>query len=101
MKNSDARELAKTITNDQLKRMLDRAKIGIKDWTVASKSNIGFSRGCHWNIMCRGYASKNEFSTILKFRMIQEYNEFLDDELKPPKIIKSIQKTIHHDPIFD
>ena len=100
MKNSHAKELSRTITQEQIAKMLERAKAEIKDWTKPSKANKGLSRGIHWNIFCKDFKVEVQCSWILKYRMIQEYGEFLPDELQPPKKSKPTIKTSHQDPIF-
>jgi hypothetical protein len=101
MNNKFAYELSRRITNEQIADMLEKAKTGVKDWTKASKANKGLSRGVHWNIFCKDFKVEKECSYILKYRMIQEYYEFLPTELQPPKKPKKLQKPpTHFDPIF-
>ena len=101
MNNRFAKELSRKITNIQIHDMLEKAKVGVKDWTKASKANKGLSRGVHWNIFCKDFKVENECSHILKYRMIQEYGEFLPIGLQPPKKDKNNHKPpTHFDPIF-
>lgn len=101
MNNRFAKELSHKITNIQIYDMLEKAKVGVKDWTKASKANKGLSRGVHWNVFCKDFKVENECSHILKYRMIQEYGEFLPLELQPPKKSKANYKPpTHFDPIF-
>lgn len=101
MNRPQARKLAETVTVEQIKQMLDNAKTGILDWTHASVANKGISRGSHWNLFCKDYSKKTEFSEMLKFRMIQEYGNFLPYHIRHQEIKKKDQaKPIHHDPIF-
>ncbi len=93
-------ELSETITNVQISDMLEKAKIKITDWTKPSKANIGLSRGTHWNLFCKEFNVENKYSAILKFRMIQEYNEFLPIELQPKKKEKIKINAVHQNPIF-
>lgn len=102
MTNEFAKELSHRITNDQINDMLEKAKTNIKDWTKASKANKGFSRGVHWNIFCKDFKVENECSHVVKYRMIQEYGEFLPIELQPPKKVKKQNKPpTHAEPIFN
>lgn len=101
MNRLQARKLAETITVEQIKEMLDNAKRGILDWTHASVANKAISRGSHWNLFCQNYKNKTEFSTLLKYRMIQEYGAFLPYRIRHQETKKKDQaKPIHHDPIF-
>ena len=101
MNDKQAKELSKTITNKQIAEMLEKAKTGVKDWTKASRANKGLSRGVHWNMFCKHFHIEVECVPILKYRMIQEYGEFLPDELKPPKKERTNQKPpAHQDPDF-
>ena len=103
MNNKHAKELSKTITIDQIVDMLEAAKVGVKDWTKASKANNGLSRGVHWNMFGKDFNPEDECSNMLKYRMIQEYGDFLPKELQPPKMKKKKEMTIpvHHNPIFN
>jgi hypothetical protein len=100
MDKNFAEELSHTITNAQIFDMLEKAKVNVKDWTKASVANKGLSRGTHWNIFCKDFKIENKYSPILKYRMIQEYGEFLPTELQPPKKEKRQSKPTHFDPIF-
>ena len=101
MNDRFAKELSHKITNIQISDMLEKAKVGVKDWTKASKANKGLSRGVIWNKFCKDFKVENEYSHIIKFRMIQEYGEFLPIELQPPKKDKANYKPpTHFDPIF-
>lgn len=100
MNNKFAKELSHKITNEQVADMLEKAKTGVKDWKKASMANKGLSRGVHWNMFCKDFKVENECSPILKYRMIQEYGEFLPNELQPSKKQKVQQKPTHFDPIF-
>jgi len=101
MNRSYAKKLAQTITNKELETMLNNAKVGVLDWTKASKSNKGISRGTNWNMFCKDFNVNHKISEIIKFRMIEEFGEFLPIELHEPKKKKPdyVQPT-HFDPIF-
>ena len=101
MNKKEAKELTEKITNAQISDMLNKAKAGIKDWTKPCKANKTLSRGVHWNTFAKVFDSKNENNAMLKYRLIQEYGEFLPKELQPIKKKKIEVKTFHQDPIFD
>jgi hypothetical protein len=101
MNRIQAKELAETLTVSQIKEMLDNAKAGVKDWTKASVANKGISRGSHWNIFCKDYSTQTEFTNMHKYRLIQEYGEFLPYSIRhKEKSKKDFGKPVHHDPIF-
>ena len=101
MNDKYARELSHEITNDEIYTMLEKAKVLIKDWRKASKANKGLSRGVHWNMFAKEFDVKNECSHIFKYRLIQEYGEFLPDRLQPQKKERHQKPPSHQDPIFD
>ena len=100
MNDKFAKELSHKITNIQIADMLEKAKTGVKDWTKASKANKGLSRGTHWNMFYKYFNVNNECLPIIKFRLIQEYGEFLPCELQPPKKNKIHKAPTHFNPIF-
>ena len=101
MNNKYAKELSHKITNEEIRTMLEKAKVLIKDWKKASRTNKGLSRGIHWNMFAREFDLKKESSRIHKFRLIQEYGEFLPNELQPPKKKRHQNPPNHLNPIFD
>jgi hypothetical protein len=100
MNRSDARRIAETITNDQLRQMFDNAKIGVKNWTETSICNLGFTKGVAWNILAKDFDVNHKYHILAKTNMVREFGEFLPDGLKPVKIKKTIKPPIHFDPIF-
>jgi hypothetical protein len=101
MKRSDARNLANTITNEQLFDMLASAKIGIKDWTKVSSVNKGLTKGTSWNILGKDFDITKNHHVLYKTNMIKEFGEFLPKELQPIKKIKTPDKLpTHQEPIF-
>lgn len=97
---SYCRELAKTITHEQVIFMLKNAQANITDWTVRSRVNKMFSRGKHWNMFTRSVGF-SILSEILIYRLLEEYGDYLPIELKPVKKKKSDFPPPHHeDPIF-
>ena len=96
-----AKELAERISSSDLQIMLENAKVGVKDWKVASRANKGISRGGNWNMFCKDFNPVLEYAPILKYRMIEEFGEFLPNHLKPePKEKIPTNPTTHQDPIF-
>ena len=55
MNRNNAKKIAQTITNEQLKDMFDNAKIGVKDWTKVSCVNKGMTKGVSWNILAKNF----------------------------------------------
>lgn len=100
MERYKARVIAETITNEQLKEMLDRSKENITDWTKVSKVNKGLSKGSAWNILGKDFDVNNNYHILTKTNMITEFGEFLPEELKPKKKEKVKIIPRHQDPIF-
>lgn len=97
-----AKEIAQTITNEQIQQMFNNAKSGIIDWTKTSTVNKGMTKGAAWNILAKDFNIETDHYILGKVNMIREFGEFLPDELKPIKTMKTKFKnpTIHQDPIF-
>ena len=101
MNRNDARRIAENITNQQLMDMFERAKLEIKDWTKVSIVNRGLTKGTAWNILAKDFDTDTNYHILAKTNMVREFGEFLPNELKPIKKIKSQQtKPTHQDPIF-
>lgn len=106
MNRTDAKRIAETVTNDQLKVMFERAKVGITDWRKASSVNPCISKGKSWNIMRRIDVTElkrgGRDMAIIK-NMVWEFGDFLDDEIKPAKKRATRQAIhVHHeDPVFE
>jgi len=100
MERYKARNIAETITNEQLKEMLDRAKENITDWTKVSNVNKGMTKGVAWNILGSNFDVSKEHHILAKTNMIWEFGEFLSDELKPIKKVKPTIVPFHQDPKF-
>lgn len=102
MNKRDAKKIAETITNKQLKEMIDAAKIGIKNWTVVSSCNSGITKGTAWNILAKSFDVSVEHTNLYKVNLIREFGDFLPDELKIKKEKKKDTKPpIHQKPILD
>lgn len=100
MNRTDARQIAETITSQQLADMLEASKNGIKDWTKRSRVNKGLDLGTTWNILGSNYTGQ-DLHVLAKTNMIWEFGDFLPDKLKPTKKNKIPLPEIHHqDPVF-
>jgi hypothetical protein len=97
-----AKEIAKTITRDQLNDMLERAKQNITDWKKVSCVNKSMSKGCAWNLLVTQEIT-NPNSNIgysAKVVLIREFGEFLAEELKIKPVKRNIAITMHQEPKF-
>lgn len=95
-----AKEIAETITNEQLQTMFDAAKVGITDWTVVSTVNKGLSKGTAWNILASDFDVNQKYHRMAKTNMIREFGNFLDESFKPAKKIKTTITPVHQEPKF-
>jgi len=95
-----AKEIAETITNEQLQTMFDAAKVGITDWTVTSKVNEGMSKGAAWNILASDFDINYNYHIMGKINMIREFGDFLDESFKPVKKTKPSITVVHQEPQF-
>ena len=101
MKRYEARNIAETITNEQLRQMFETAKVKIKDWTKVSKVNKGMTIGTSWNILAKDFDINKKYHMLAKTNMIREFGEFLPEELKPlKKKVAKQTKPIHQEPIL-
>ena len=101
MNRKQARKIAETITNEQIKQMFDNAKAKIKDWTKTSLINKGITKGVSWNILAKDFDLETKHHILGKTNMVREFGEFLPDELKPKKKEKrQFTQPIHQDPRF-
>jgi len=101
MNKRDAKEIAKTITNEQLAQMFDAAKNGIANWTKVSACNKGLSKGVAWNILAKNFDLEYNYHRIAKTNMVREFGDYLPEELKIAKVSKPKQEPpVHHDPEF-
>lgn len=100
MDRNDARKIAETITNEQLKNMLEMAKQKITDWTKVSHSNLGMTKGTAWNILAKDFDVTKTYHILAKTNMIREFGEFLPDELKIQKKKRQSPLPVHQEPQF-
>lgn len=103
MNRNDAKTIAKTITNEQLQDMLNRAQSEIKDWTKTSICNKGCTKGTAWNILGKGFDLNQDYHILAKNNMVREFGEYLPESLKPVKHKEhlSAKPPVHQDPLFD
>jgi hypothetical protein len=100
MNRRDARLIASTITNKQLKDMFSLASLGVEDWNKRSRVNKSMSIGTAWNILAKGFDVNHKYHVLAKKNMIWEFGDFLPDELKIKKVKKKLPKIQHQEPIF-
>lgn len=100
MNRPNAKKIAQNITNEQLQKMFDNAKIGIKDWTKVSIVNKGLTKGVAWNILAKDFDANLNHHIMAKINMIREFGEFLPEELNIKKIVKKSQTPVHQNPQF-
>jgi len=97
MNRSHARTLSTFISNEDIETMLKKAAKEITDWTKPSKANKSLSRGKNWNIFAAKFKVEDKHHHMVKYRLIEEYGEFLPEEFQPKKKPKSNIIT-HHSP---
>lgn len=103
MNRTRAREIAQTITNEQLSQMFESAKAGIKDWTRVSDVNKGMTKGTAWNILAADFDPTIEHPVMGKTNMIREFGDYLPNSIKfPQKEKKKYEPKLptHQEPKF-
>lgn len=101
MNRKVAREIAETITNEQIKQMFDNAKAKTTDWTKRSSVNKGMTKGTAWNVLAKDFDLQIKYNILGKTNMVREFGEFLPDEIKPGKKEKrQFIKPTHQEPQF-
>ena len=100
MKTYKARIIAEVITNEQLLKMMETARTGVKDWMQASNINKGITKGYAWNILASSFDVNRSISNIIKINMIREFGEFLPKELIPKNKKNVNIKPYHQEPVF-
>ena len=98
MTNKRAKELSLLISNQDLNDMLVNAANSNIDWTKPSKANKGISRGSNWNMFCKDFDINIIYDNIVKYRMIQEFGDFLPLKYKTEKKVKRVVSTTHFEP---
>ena len=92
MNRNEARKIAETITNEQIKEMFDKAQSEIKDWAKVSSVNKGLTKGSAWNILTKAFNVDDKIHILAKTNMVREFGDFLPIELRIPKKIKKEMK---------
>jgi len=100
MNKKRAKEISETISNEALLHMLNVAMLTVTDWTKPSKANRGLSRGYLWNLFCKDFDVNETYKTIRKFRMVQEFGEFLPSQFQPNTNHKKQIRVAHEEPDF-
>ena len=104
MNKHEAKQLAETVTLDNLKAMFHNAKQNITDWARISRVNKGATIGTTYNILAfepDRYASIDEIHIIARKNMIWEFGEYLPDYEKAVAKTKTGQTTVvHQEPKF-
>lgn len=102
MNKSNSKKIAETITFDQLAKMFNQAKEGIKDWTEVSSVNGCMTKGTSWNILFKALSPKIMTQKLAITNMIREFGEYLPENLKPKKEHKAIRNSriTHQEPKF-
>ena len=95
-----ARNIAETISNEQLGKMFNDAKVGIEDWTKVSSVNKGMTKGLAWNILAKNFDINKKYHILAKVNMVREFGDYLTSEFKPQKESKKVVNPIHQEPQF-
>ena len=98
MNKNAAKQIAETITNEQLQQMIENASKKITNWEKVSVVNKSFTKGVAWNSLCRNFDVNHNYHIFQKMNMIREFGEFLPDEIKPQKRSRKRITPIHQDP---
>lgn len=85
MNKKDAKKIAETISNEEIKKMFDKAKSNIKDWTKVSKVNKGMTIGVSWNILAKDFNINHKYHVLAKTNMIREFGDYLSKDVKSNK----------------
>jgi hypothetical protein len=100
MNRSTAREIAETITNEEIGQMFEAAKNNTVNWHKVSCVNKGMTKGTAWNILAKDFDLLHRYHILAKTNMIREFGEFLPASLKPKKTKRDFGIPVHQDPIF-
>jgi len=98
---SKSRELSETIENDALLLMLKLARFGVPDWSVPSRCNKGISRGKLWNMFCSDFDSESVHTPVVIYRILEEFGEYLPENMKQPVKVTREYRTYHEEPNFN
>ena len=102
MNRNEAKQLAETVTLEDLKAMFKNAKEKITNWEERSSVNLGMTKGTGYNILSlkKEYSSINEIHILARINMIREFGEYLPGYEKPSKKKKDLPKPVHQEPNF-
>ena len=98
MNKNVAKQIAETITNEQLQHMIKNASKKITNWEKVSVVNKSFTKGVAWNTLCKNFDVNHNYHILAKRNMIREFGEFLPDEIKPQKRSRKRITPIHQYP---
>lgn len=104
MNKHDAKQLARTITDEQLAAMFDRAKADITDWREPCNANPCITLGAAWNIYYPFLTRHYRMKELIKTNMLWVFGDYLPDELKPAKPDQRkapALNVLHQEPIFE
>lgn len=96
MTRQEAKEIAETVTEQELKQMFFNAQNGIKDWTKISRVNKGLTKGAAFNILTK--CSVNVKDKLITTNMIWEFGEWLPNYEKKIVERKPQYKPTHQEP---
>lgn len=96
MNRKDSKQIAETITNEEILVMLSRAKDRIKDWTQTSRINKNMTIGTAWNILTRDFNVENNIPNLHKVNLIREFGDYLPTHLKIKKETNISEVIITH-----
>lgn len=101
MNRNEAKEIAETVSLEDLKKMFLTAQSSIKDWTQPSIVNKGLSKGVAFNILSAGIGAKSSASEIhimAKKNMVREFGEYLPGYQCKQKVQKTAIPPSHQEP---
>lgn len=110
MNNTEAKRIAneKNVNYGELKQILARARVEIKDWKVRSRGNPTFSRGFAFNIFAKGLKGKPDTKEpMIPFtrnilREFGEYSKYAKSKLLSKKTDVDTLPINHQEPMeFD
>ena len=106
MNKRDAKQLAETITAQQLAAMFENAKASVTDWREPSKVNPSITLGAAWNIYYPALVKGLRAISLphVKTNMVWLFGDYLPDDLKPEKknnCRKPAVDVFHQEPIFE
>ncbi len=99
MNRKRARQIANTITNAELKTMLDTARAKIKDWQATATVNKGMTKGTAWNILGKGFDVAFDHHVLVKTNMLREFGDYYFKQA-PERDETDRPIPVHQEPIF-